>query len=144
MGSTGKNSNTSTKLLEDGQLNKDGSMTIRYVHMNTGGSQVFGNQFGQKIEPSGKYINYISPTQSNTVHGAEYGTVQFDKPLLLEWKSTGPNGWKKDLSEMYGGKTGKSLSKAIIKDGYDAIVTWEMWKGSRVWNEIVNLKSLKG
>ena len=44
---------------------------------------------------------------------------------------------------MYGGKVGKALSNAIKKDGYDAVMTYEDYKGNREWVEIVNLNGKK-
>ena len=129
---------------EDGKTNADGSMKFQYLHIQNPNTQNFGAMFGQNIEPSGEYMTYIS---QNTPHidmpNYHYGVIEFKKPLILEHKSTGENGWKKDLSEMYGGKTKKALSNSVMKDGYDAIVTWEDFKGQRVWSEIVNLKGKK-
>lgn len=132
-----------TKLNE---FDKDGSITMSYVRINNQKTQNYGATYGQNLEPHGEYM------QMDTMNGTakvdnpnyEYGKIHFKKPLILEHKSTGENGWKKDLSEKYGGKTGKALSKAIQKDGYDAIMTWEIHKGKKAWNEIVNLNGKKG
>ena len=54
-----------------------------------------------------------------------------------KWKTTQVGGWKSDLSNAYGGKTGKKLSQAIVDDGYDAIITID--KGDPL--EVVGLSS---
>ena len=132
------------KYTADGKLNKDGSMTIQYLHIVNSGTQNFGNHFGQNLEPSGEYMSYIPEgTPHIDLPNYQYGEIHFSNPLVLEHKSTGENGWKKDLSERYGNKTGKALSNAIKKDGYDAVVTWEEYNGQRMWSEIVNLNGKK-
>lgn len=146
MGSVGTNkTGSSSAFTEDGKTNKDGSMTFEYLHISNANTQNFGARFGQNIEPAGEYMSFIPEgTPHVNLSNYHYGTIHFDKPLLLEHKSTGENGWKKDLSDMFGGKTGKALSNAVKKAGYDAIVTWENYRGERVWNEIVNLNGKKG
>lgn len=108
---------------------------------NTEKAPNMGARFGQDIEPSGKYMNVGDSKQISDqmdyfkkqgVKGYETGTVEFKKPLVVEW-----DGWKQKLSQKYGGLTGKDLSKAIAKDGYDGIVTMD--KG--VPSEVVSLRS---
>lgn len=141
MGSTGK-----VKDSKINEFNSDGSITMSYVRINNGGQVTIpGMDFGQQLEPSGEYM------QMDTMNGKykvplpnyEYGTIHFDNPLLLEFKSTNSNGWKKDLSEMYKGKKKKALSNAIMKDGYDAVITYSIVNGERQYEEIVNLKGKK-
>ena len=131
------------KKTEDGKVAKDGSITMQYCHISNK-TQNFGKQFGQHLEPAGEYMTYIP---EGTKHIEEpnyhYGNIHFSKPLILEHKSTGENGWKKDLSDKFGGKTGKALSTAIKKEGYDAVVTYEIYKGNKSWVEIVNLNGKK-
>lgn len=142
MGSVGKQQSTFT-LNADGERNKDGSVNMRYLHISQQ-TQNFGSQFGQDIEPKGEYMTYISPNQSQiNAPNYTYGTITFKNPLVLEWKSTGATGWKKDLSEMFGGKTGQALTNAIKKAGYDAVMTYEDYHGQRMWSEIVNLGGTK-
>ena len=125
---------------------KDGSITMSYVRINNQKTQNYGSTYGQNLEPHGEYM------QMDTMNGTakidnpnyEYGKIHFNKPLILEHKSTDDKGWKKDLSDKYGGKTGRALSNAIKKDGYDAIMTYEMYKGRKEWSEIVNLLGKKG
>ena len=146
MGSVGANKGTAAggNFSADGKLNKDGSMRFQYLHIQNPNTQNFGTLYGQNLEPSGEYMTFIPQgTPHVDLPNYQYGVIEFEKPLVLEHKSTGENGWKKDLSEMYGGKTGKALSNAVMKDGYDAIVTWDEFKGQWSWSEIVNLKGKK-
>lgn len=141
MGSTG---NSSSGFTQDGKTRSDGSMTINYVHINNANTPNFGSTFGQNIEPKGEYMSYIDEgTPHINLPNYTYGVISFQNPLIIEHKSTGENGWKRDLSNMFGGKTGRALSTAIKKAGYDAVVTWEMFKGQRSWSEIVNLNGIK-
>ena len=81
-----------------------------------------GMDFGQKIEPAGRYMN-VDFTEMSGGKNWETGTIKFDNPLVLEHKNTNSTGWKKDLSDRYGGSVGKRLSNKVKKDGYDAIIT---------------------
>lgn len=103
MGSIGNASNFTA----DGKTNRDGSITMNYLHISNK-TQNFGAQYGQNLEPSGEYMSYI-PEGTNHIDlpNYTYGVIHFDKPLILEHKSTGENGWKKDLSEMFGAKLAK-------------------------------------
>lgn len=125
------------------ELNKDGSITMTYVHVPNKNTQNFGSQYGQNIEPAGEYMSMDTTQGRNKIDGYEYGTIHFKKPLILEHKSTDDKGWKKDLSEMFDGKKKKALSNAIKKAGYDAVMTYEIYKGKKEWVEIVNLNGEK-
>lgn len=96
-------------------------------------------QFAQDIEPSGKYMIFGDPKNVKGLPNFETGKIKFDNPLVVEWKTTGKGGWKTDLSNAYGGKTGKELSRAIADDGYDGIVTIHRGETS----EVVSLKGFK-
>ena len=131
------------EITEDGKVSDDGSISMEYLHISNKTAN-YGDTYGQNLEPAGEYMSYIPKGTSHINQpNYTYGKVHFSKPLILEHKSTGVNGWKKDLSEMFGGKTKKALSEAIKKKGYDAIVTYEIYKGQRVWSEIVNLNGRK-
>lgn len=106
-------------------------------------TQNFGSRFGQNIEPDGRYIIAVSKNTSqledNSQSSYEYGFTTFENPVVLEHKSTDDKGWKKDLSEMFGGKIKRALSKEIIKKGYDGIITTDgNWT-----SEIVDLRSFR-
>ena len=128
---------------EKSRLNKvtDDGLTMTYVrNPNSGASKYnYGSTYGQNIEPTGEYMNMDESQGKYKNEGWEYGTIRFKKPLVLEHINTSDTGWKKTVSDMYGGKTGKALSKALIKDGYDAIVTYDKYG----YNEIVNLNGEK-
>ena len=128
---------------EKARLNKvtDDGLTMTYVrNPNSGASKYnYGSTYGQNIEPAGEYMNMDELQGKYKNEGWEYGTIRFKKPLVLEHINTSDTGWKKTVSDMYGGKTGKALTKALIKDGYDAIVTYDNYG----YNEIVNLNGEK-
>lgn len=85
-----------------------------------------GMDFGQDIEPAGDYIVVQEGSMADVnAPNWDYGAIEFKNPLVLEHKSTSSTGWKKDLSDMYGGKTGKALANAVKKDGYDGIITYD-------------------
>lgn len=106
---------------------------LNYVHNKESATKLFGNPtpdspYGRWHEPSGKYIthtNYI-PEPSDTM---ESGIVEFKNPLVIDNNDLQ---WKKELSDRYGGKRGKALSKALIKDGYDGVITIERGHTSEI------------
>lgn len=122
------------------QLTKDNKLTMTYVKVKGQNTQYYGSTFGQDIEPKGEYMSMDTLKGTNKIAGYEYGTIRFENPLIVDYKNTGATGWKKDLSDKYKGLTGKKLSNAIIKDGYDAIITKDE---DNNFMEIVNLKGKK-
>ena len=84
--------------------------------------KVTGMDFGQSIEPAGRYMN-VDFSEMSGGKNWETGTIKFNNPLVVEHKNTNSTGWKKDLSDKYGGSVGKRLSNKVKKDGYDAIIT---------------------
>lgn len=108
-----------------------------------------GTQFGQDVEPSGKYISQSTPDAAKNLDARfEKKTVRFENPLVVEFGGEygTPTNWKNVLSSQYGGKTGKQLSQAIRDAGYDGIVTVEPAKGPNrpaSTSEIVDISSLK-
>ena len=102
----------------------------------------FGERFGQNIEPAGRYMVVVD--QETAVRAAQdspgryqHGEWTFRNPIVIPWGAgyESPDSWKRVLSDQYGGKTGKALSRAIVADGYDGIVTID---GSEV-SECVDL-----
>jgi GNAT superfamily N-acetyltransferase len=82
------------------------------------------DRYGQRIEPAGRYLQMAD--RSSTAFGTwVLGVVTFRSPIVMEHVSTTavPEGWKARLSKAFGGKVGKGLSQAIVKAGFDAIVT---------------------
>jgi hypothetical protein len=96
--------------------------------------------YGRDLEPAGEYMNIDSSTKLRSpTEDWESGTISFRNPLHLEHKSTDSKGWKKDLSDRFGGLTGKKLTAAIKKAGHDAIIT----KNKYGFSETVNLGGIK-
>lgn len=140
--SQNKEKTTDTRYsLDDDNINKitDEGLTMTYVRVPNKNTPYYGSTFGQNIEPKGEYMSMDTMKGKNKIEGYEYGTIRFKKPLVLEHINTSDTGWKKTVSDMYNGLTGKRLSNALIKDGYDAIVTYDEYG----YNEIVNLKGEK-
>jgi hypothetical protein len=116
-------------------------LKLKYARNTDSGSTnaPSGMDFGQDIEPSGKYMNvaFDDSEFNKGLDSWEYGEIEFSNPLVLEHKSTGREGWKGELSKMFGGLTGSKLTNAIKKKGYDGIVT----KDEYGFNETVSLKN---
>lgn len=131
-----------SKIETDSNINKltDKGITMTYVHMNNQNTQNFGTTYGQNIEPSGEYMNVDTMQGKYKVPGADYGTIHFEKPLVLDHVNTGETGWKKTLSDMFGNKTGKELTNTIKKAGYDGIITIDE---DGYYSEVVNINGNK-
>lgn len=133
-----------TRELKSADVETGKPISFYYLHTkNKQKTPFYGAKFGQNIEPHGKYIVSISESahklQDDERNAYEYGIISFKNPLVLEHKSTDDKGWKKDISDMFGGKKGKKLSEEIIKKGYDGIITTDgEWT-----SEIVSLKDYK-
>jgi len=113
-------------------------VTFNYARNNTPAFRA-GKTFGQDIEPAGRFLSPVSESAVNGINSLEYGKVTFKNPLVLEWVGYGDDGWKARLSKAFGGKTGKSLSKAIAKAGYDGIITVSPTRGGQYATESVDL-----
>ena len=105
---------------------KDSNMKIAYMK-NKSKTDYYGYRYGQSIEPAGEYMImdelYEERPDKYMLPNYEYGFIKFYKPLILDFMNTTDKGWEKTLSDKYNGLTGKRLSNAIKKDGYDGIVT---------------------
>lgn len=131
-------------LIESINKIKDSNVEIAYMRNLDNHTAYYGSKFGQNLEPSGEYMIMDTLYEDHLnnkylIPNYEYGFITFKKPLILDFINTTDTGWKKTLSDMYKGKTGKILSTAIKKDGYDAIITID---GDEVM-EIVNLNGTK-
>jgi NUDIX domain len=123
-------------------------VTFPYMH-STESAPYLGAQYGQDVEPAGFYL--LSDTSRAAEHptpGWEYGEISFQSPLVLAMTTTddpmepvyGPNGWKARLHRAYG-LGGADLSRALLADGYDAIVTvWVQGDQPGGTREIVDLR----
>ena len=112
----------------------------RNLKSSTNFKQAEGTDVGRHLEPHGEYMNVDHKTKLKGVDDNwETGSIHFKNPIVLDHKSTDSNGWKKDLSELHGGKTGKSLSDHLKNLGHDGIITKDKYGLS----ETVNLAGTK-
>lgn len=106
-----------SKVLKPSQVFE--GVTMQYAK-NLEKAPYMGSRFGQDVEVAGFYVtqneaNFLLPNY-------EYGTVNLGNPLIID-VTDNLIGYKKDLSELYGNKTGAALNKALVEKGYDSIVT---------------------
>lgn len=103
-------------------------VSFHFIHNTESATSIFGvpdkdAPYGRGYEPSARYVSVVSEKTANDASGTFIGgKLTFANPLVI------PNAgltWKKTLSDQYGGLTGKELSKAVIADGYDGIITTE-------------------
>ena len=123
-------------------------VTFKYYRFrqNTGN---FGSRFGQDIEPTGKYMSHQTKAEAFTddqkaayaTQGmrVEEGKATFRKPLVLRHGGQRAGGWKQRLSEVFGAKK-KALTRALLKAGYDGIVTVDKNREGNHTSEIISLK----
>ena len=123
-----------------GVLETSKPITINYFHNTEKAPTIPGDEYAQSIEPSGEYMGEDTTNAKYPIPGFEYGSVTFNNPLVLEFKSTGHGGWKTDLSNLFGGKKKKALTSAIKKAGYDAVITVDEDGNVR---EVVNIGGKK-
>jgi hypothetical protein len=93
--------------------------------------------FGRDIEPAGRYMSIVQDMYSVNraqERGWETGSIRFEKPLHMDFGGTygEDSNWKNRLSAHYGGLTGQALSDAVRADGYDAIITNDVYGDSEV------------
>jgi len=130
-----KETDLTGKYLKASEVETGKPVKMSYTH-NTERSPMKTNQdFGQKLEPHGKYITNNPGTHK--IDGWEYNEIEFKNPLVLEHISTSSKGWKGELFNKFG-KKGAALSKELIKRGYDAIITVDSQYDEL--SEIVSLK----
>lgn len=120
-------------------------VTFEFIR-GTEKSKNFGSTYQQDIEPAGRYM--IQKEVDQVLPGWESGSISFNKPLVVPFNTTPFNGydetsWKAQLSKAYGGLTGKKLSQALARDGYDGIVTVSLGTGGKPYDtrEIIDLTS---
>ena len=135
------NQSTPLKIAENETFKTGQPVTFDYVHNQNSATKNMGlpkagDAFQRDFEPSGKYITPLKPSEVKPLRdGYEGGKVTFKNPLVIDVQA---GKWKKPLSEKYG-KTGKELSKAIIADGHDGIVTLSVLKNRTTTSEAVDL-----
>ena len=97
--------------------------------LTRGGSRGEPDPFQQKIEPAGRYMIAASEaTAEKRPKNWATGKQRFENPLVIHWNSAKDGGydegsWKRLLWDRYGHKSGKALTDAIRRDGFDGIVT---------------------
>lgn len=120
-------------------------VTFTYLHNKSSATKIFGkpkksSDFNRYYDPSGKYVIAIPESRTVPDYGSfEKGQLHFDNPLVIENDNLN---WKKELSDKYKGLRGKSLSNALIADGYDGVVTVDSDKTGKTYpTEILDLTS---
>lgn len=133
---------TSTKRFKTGS-----PITFTYLHNNERApKRVKGSvdSFQQGIEPAGFYC-LEDEIGGSLPKSWVRGEITFQAPIVLR-DNTGSgriydeNSWKVRLSQHYGGKKGLALSRAILRDGFDGIVTVDS-RGAT--SEIVDLTRVR-
>ena len=121
-------------------------VTFGFVR-NTEKSPNFGAQYGQDIEPAGRYMQHV-PDWAKPLPGWQAGIVSFRSPLVLAMTTDeffyGPNGWKARLVLVFGSRR-KALSCKLLRLGIDGIVTCDHDGRGRVigTREIVDLTPVR-
>ncbi len=97
--------------------------SFEYGH-NPQSAPNFGSQYGQDIEPAGKYMVLITPENSVRLPHWTYGKHTFRNPLIISFGGmyAEESNWKKKLQQQ-SGATGAKLSKILAEQGYDGIIT---------------------
>lgn len=116
-------------------------VTFSFIR-NTEKSPHLGDQYGQDIEPAGRYMLHRE-LAGQPPRGWVTGLQSFRQPIVLEialdGRIYGPTGWKARLVQASGGKKGRALSRYLKSLGYDGIVTVQETRGQRSTAEIVAL-----
>jgi GNAT superfamily N-acetyltransferase len=137
------------RVTEEGHRFESGVPVTFPFFRNTERAPHFGGRFQQDIEPAGRYMLLRNKLVTELPKTWMSGTVTFHKPLVLAF-NTNPDGgyddtsWKAQLTRAYG-RTGRALSQAVLRDGYDGIVTVQLDSRGRPMHtkEIVDLSVLR-
>lgn len=114
---------------------------FNFIHNTQSATDLFGipkkdAPYGRGFEPSARYVSIVSKKRAKEVaeqdNGYISGELTFTNPLVIPADGVA---WKKHLSEEYGQKTGKALSKALIESGYDGVITTD----GKYTSEVVDL-----
>lgn len=134
-------------VVEQGRLFRTGvPVEFRYVRATTP-SPYFGARYQQDIEPHGRYLLH-NEDPGDIARGWETGLVRFASPLVIPFNAsdTGAydeSSWKAKLVANYR-RRGEALSRALVRDGYDAVVTVGTHRGQPVdTREIVDLSMFR-
>jgi hypothetical protein len=135
-------------LTEHGILFQTGVPVTFQFFRGTRPAPDMGSKYQQDIEPAGRYMIH-NPTPGDLAPGYETGMVSFGSPLVI-WLNDGDgeriydrHSWKARLATHYGA-AGADLSRAILDDGYDGVVTVSLYNGRPLdTREIVDLRPLR-
>lgn len=104
--------------------------------------------YAQEVEPAGQFflVAEVGADAKTLVPGWVSGRVMVKSPLILPFGEGygSARNWKRALSEKYQGLVGRALTRAIVKDGFDSIMTVGTYKDVRSLSECVYLGSGKG
>jgi hypothetical protein len=104
---------------------REASIEVPYMRNNNGMRKYYGpDDFEQNTEPWGRYMSHDSDQHVPLQPGWERGTVSFDNPLMVPHEY---GGWKQNLSQEFGGATGRQLSQALLDKGHDGIITHDKY-----------------
>jgi hypothetical protein len=112
-----------TSTVEFGEFATGKPVTFDFSHNTESATALFGkpkkgDRFKRDMEPSGRYVIQIPDASvASNESGRVSGKLTFNNPLVLNVET-----WKDDLFNHYK-KRGKALSKALIADGFDGVVT---------------------
>jgi hypothetical protein len=131
-------------LAEYGQFKTGSPVTFPYLRTNEKAGD-FGEQFGQHLEPAGRYVIAIDRLEDGQQLAEldpnyEVGEMSFKNPLVIPWGGDyrDESNWKSVLAKTYGA-TGKRLSQKLAREGYDGIVTITNAHGANSTSEIVDI-----
>jgi hypothetical protein len=124
---------------EHGKFETGEPVTFNYIHNTESATKIFGkpkkdSPYDRGFEPSGRYVIQVDTLPDNLPPHMDSGELTFNNPLVVEGEN-----WKRNLSEAFGNKRGKALSKAIIAAGYDGVVTIADAKQGKYVSEILDL-----
>ena len=109
--------------VEFGDFKTGVPVSFDFAHNTESATKIFGKPkkdapYGRGIEPSARYVTQVTDASKvDTSATMISGKLTFNNPLVLNTET-----WKQDLFDHYK-KRGKALSKALIADGYDGVVT---------------------
>jgi hypothetical protein len=133
---------------EQGRLFRTNTpVEFRYVR-STARAPYFGAQYQQNLEPHGRYLLH-NEEPGDLARDWETGLVRFAAPLVIPFNACERGAydecsWKAKLVAAYH-RRGLALSRALLREGFDAIVTVGTHHGQPMdTREIVDLSVMRG
>lgn len=129
-----------TSTVQFGEFATGKPVTFDFSHNTESATALFGkpkkgDRFKRDLEPSGRYVIQVPDAAAvGAENGRVSGKLTFNNPLVLNVET-----WKDDLFNHYK-KRGKALSKALIADGFDGVVTIDGKYGT---SEILDLTTFE-